>query len=80
MASFNTNNHIMSSLEFVHRGTIVFLRCFGPFSNKKPFERLHNRVFPSEQAFVSNKDHTQTSEFQRRHDMVVGVKGGHIEK
>ena len=44
MASLNINNHIKSSLEFVHRGTVVFLRYFGPFSNQRPFPSLHTRV------------------------------------
>ena len=44
MASLNINNHIKSSLEFVHRGTVVFLRYFGPLSNEKPFKWLHNHM------------------------------------
>ena len=44
MAALNINNHIKFSLEFVHRGTIVFLRYFGPFSNQRPFQILHTRV------------------------------------
>ena len=44
MASLNINNHAKSSLEFVHRGTVVFLRYFGPFSNQRPFQNLHTWV------------------------------------
>ena len=44
VASLNINNHIKFSLNFVHRGTVVFLRDFGPFSNRRPFQRLHTRV------------------------------------
>ena len=65
MASININKHIKSSLEFVHRGTVVFLRYFGPFSNQRLF-KASTLVCATEQAFVSNKDHTEKSEVQQR--------------
>ena len=45
MVSLNINNLIKSSLDFVHRGTVVFLKYFGPFSNQRPFQSLHPRVW-----------------------------------
>ena len=44
MSSLNINNHTKSSLEFVHSGTVVFLRYFGPLLNQRPFQSLHTRV------------------------------------
>ena len=60
MASLNINNHIKSSLQFVHCGTVVLLRYFGSFSNQRSFQ-ASTLVCATEQAFVSNKENTQKS-------------------
>ena len=82
MASLNINNHIKSSLEFVHRGTVVLLMYYDPFSNQRPFQSLHTRVCNRTSLCLQiPKEHYRTAvdEFQRKLDMVIDVKGGHIE-
>ena len=59
MASHNINNNIKSSLEFVHRGTVVFLRYFGPFSNQRPFQNLHTRVYNRTGLCLQKRPHTE---------------------
>ena len=59
MASLNINNHIKPSLEFVHRGTVVLLRYYGPFSNQRPFQSLHTRL--CNRTGFCLKKHTQPS-------------------
>ena len=59
MAYLNINNHIKSSLEFVHRGTVVFLRYFGPFSNQRPFQSLHTRVCNRMSLCLQQRPHTE---------------------
>ena len=72
MASLNINNHIKSSLEFVHPGTEVLLRYSDPFPNQKPFQSLLT-LYATELAFVSKKDHAQKSM-----GIKSGNEGGHI--
>ena len=59
MASRNINNPINSSLEFVLRGTVVFLRSLGPSSNQKPFQSLHTRVCNRTRLCLQRRPHTE---------------------
>ena len=59
MASLNINNHIKSSLEFVHRSTVVFLRYVGLFSNRRPFQSLHTRVCNRTSRCLQQTPHTE---------------------
>ena len=59
MGFLNINNHIKSSLEFVHSGTVVFLRYFGPFSNQRPFQSLHTRVCNRTGLCLQKRLHTE---------------------
>ena len=74
MASLNINNHVKSSLEFVHRATVVYLRYFGSFLNQRQF-KVSTLVCVTEHKLLSFKE-----EFQKIIYMVIDVKGGRIEK
>ena len=83
MASLNINNHIKSSLEFVHRGTVVFLR----YLEANACSVAHTSVEDLKRSVVRElakipQEHYRAAvdEFQRRLDMVIDAKGGHIEK
>ena len=65
MASLNINNHMKFSLDFIHRNTVVFLRCLAHSRTRDRF-KVSTLVCATEQAFVSNKDYTQKSEVQQR--------------
>ena len=65
MTSFNINNHIKSSLKFVHRGMVVFLRYFGLFSNQRPFQSLHTRVCNRTSLCLQQRPHTESEVKQR---------------
>ena len=53
------NNHIKSSLEFVHRGTVVFLRYFGIFTNQRPFRSLYTLVSNRTSLCLQQRIHTE---------------------
>ena len=59
MTSLNIYNHIKSSLEFVLRGTAVFLRYFGSFSNQRQFQNLHTRVCNGTSLCLQQRPHRE---------------------
>ena len=80
MASFNINNHIKSSLDFVYCGTVVFLRSFGLFSHKRPFQSLHTRVCNRTGLCLKKRPHTEVNgvqiwEWRRPHFLAPELRG-----